>query len=179
MLTWEVLLEEDHRCSSKAYPWLQRHWHRNVSTWGTLLLLTCGCGPVLCMACMSPAVDSELCSKKAWYFYDGSKLEHHSSTLMKLQSRAMTVFSFFVTLLAIWSCDHPPVISSAAIQYFEMDPEPWTQPLQCHHKKGHYSYFLIIFLWFYSQFPHVMSIFLVIVKGSHSLFGIYLRKEDS
>ena len=24
---------------------------------------TCGCGPVLCMACMSPAVDSELYSK--------------------------------------------------------------------------------------------------------------------
>ena len=80
--------------------------------------ITCGCGPVLCMACMSPAVDSELYSKKAWYFYNGSKLEHHSSTLMKLQSGAMTVF--FFTLLANWSCDHPPVISSAAIQYIPL-----------------------------------------------------------
>ena len=30
-----------------------------------------------------------------------------------------------------------------------------------------------------ANFAHVMIIFLGIVKGSHSLFGRYLRKEDS
>ena len=41
---------------------------------------------------------------------------------------------------------------------------------------------LILFLFFHdfiANFPHIMTIFLVMVKGSHSLFSIYLRKEDS
>ena len=144
---------------------------------------TCGCGPVLCMACMSPAVDSELYSKKAWYFYNGSKLEHHSSTLMKLQSRN-------------WSCDHPPVISSAVIWYV-----PWfsscfnnflsffyvlrwtlnlnTATAMSSQERSLFLFFIFIFCDFIANFPHVMSIFLVMVKGSHSPFRIYLRKEDS
>ena len=41
---------------------------------------------------------------------------------------------------------------------------------------------LILYLFFcdfIANFSDVMSIFLVIVKGSPSLFGIYLRIEDS
>ena len=148
---------------------------------------TCGCGPVLCMACMSPAVDSKLYSKKAWYFHTGSKLEHHSSMLMKLQS---------FTLLANWSCDHPPVMSSAASWYV-----PWfsicfnnflsffyilrgtLNPEHSHcnvvTRKVTTLIFYLFFCDFIAKFPHLMSIFLVMVKGFHSLFGIYLRKEDS
>ena len=80
-------------------------WWTGTVSGSSAHLQTCGCGPVLCMACMSPAVDSELCSKKAWYFYDVSKLEHHSSTLMKLQSRAITFFLhifFSVSKLVMW-----------------------------------------------------------------------------
>ena len=39
--------------------------------------------------------------------------------------------------------------------------------------------FQLFFHDFIVKFPHVMTSFLVMVKGSHSLFGIYLRSEDS
>ena len=39
--------------------------------------------------------------------------------------------------------------------------------------------FPLFFHDFIANFPHVMTILLVMVKGSHNLFGIYLRKEDS
>ena len=139
----------------------------------------------------------ELYSKKAWYFYNGSKLEHHSSTLMKLQSRALWLFfSFCFTLLANWSCDHPPVISSAVIWYV-----PWfsscfnnflsffytlrwtlnlnTATAMSSQERSLCFFIYLFFCDFIANFPHVMSIFLVMVKGSHRLFGIYLRKEDS
>ena len=39
--------------------------------------------------------------------------------------------------------------------------------------------FYLFFHDFIANFPHIMTSFLVMVKGSHSLFGIYLRSEDS
>ena len=94
---------------------------------GDSTLTTCRCGPVLCMACMSPSVD---------YF-----------------------LSFFYILRLTLNPEHSHCNVMARM-----------------------STILVFYLFFHdftANFLHVMTSFLVMVEGSHSLFGRYLRSKDS
>ena len=70
------------------------------------------------------------------------------------------------------------IIFSVFFHIFRLTLNPEHSHCNVMARMGTIIVFYLFFHDFIANFPHVATSFLIIVKGSHSIFGIYLRSKD-